>query len=122
MRRTYLKDECCFTELGNQVAQLLLDLADYQSVPRSVILKEAGVDLSKYQRNGSTPTLKTLSPICTYFGLNPGILVRFACWVGENKISNDQALRVLTNWEDYRHLDDAFFSGLMSRVKQQGNK
>jgi hypothetical protein len=100
-------------EIENLITRLIVDLPAQRNIPKSQILKEAFVDITKYHVGGSQPSINSCIRVCEYLHIRTGIVFILANWVDERIISYPQALHILNHWSDYEHLLDGFSYGML---------
>jgi len=105
-------DNCGQSNLDDLLTRFIVDLPAQRGIPKSQILKDAFVDLTKYHTGGSQPSINSFIRVCDYLKLCPGMVTQLACWVNQGIITYPQALHILSNWTDYESLLNGFQYGM----------
>ena len=100
------------------LTRIIVDLPAQYEIPKSLILLDASVDLSKYHSGGSQPSITSLIRVCDYLELCPGVVILFASWVNQEIITYPQALHILSHWPVYEHLLDGFQYGIIKLLNK----
>jgi len=74
-------------EIDKLLTRIIVDLPAQRGIPKTQILWDTSVDLTKYHLLGSQPGMASFIRVCEYLKLCPGIVTLFACWVNQQIIT-----------------------------------
>jgi hypothetical protein len=89
-------------------------------------LKEAGrlsqVNLYKYKNNGTFPLTLSLYSYGEAFKIDPDWMIRIACLVESNQLTEDQALELLYRWMEFKPIFESAIQIVLNSVIGKLNK
>ncbi|MCX6226375.1 MAG: hypothetical protein NTV01_16775 [Bacteroidia bacterium] len=100
------------------LTELLMSLPKDLNLSISHINRESGIDLYKYKKGGSVPSIRSLVAGFESMGRCPGWAFQLACKVVTGSITYNQAQSVLRNWHKCKNYAEGRFDEVLSRLAE----
>ncbi len=88
-------------------------------------LKEAGrrskINLYKYRSNGCYPLTISLFSFGEAFNIGPDWLIRMACLVESGQLTEEQALEMLSRWQEFKPTFESAIQVALTEVAKKVN-